>query len=136
MSGHSRRLDHIPFPPILEEEIVAAISKPFTETRRVTKYIAGSDEYVDEFPESTRDAVCDLDVAEYIVSILGNNLGQIDKCLGDARAGPNGIEKLGMADVKGKLWSFFLEFSCFHHLSITHTHRENRSDRLRRCRLL
>ncbi len=64
-------MDHIPFPPILEEEIVAAISKPFTESKRVTKYIAGSDEYVDEFPESTRTAVCDLDVAEYIVSILG-----------------------------------------------------------------
>lgn len=104
VSGHARRLKNIPFQLITEEEIVAAISKPFTEIKRVTNFDSALDGVVDDFEELTRPAVCDLDVAEYIVSILGNNLGQIDDCLGNVGVSFNGIvEKLGMAKVKSKL---------------------------------
>lgn len=102
LSGHAGRLEHIPFPSITEQEILTAITTPTVQETREITLSDGTVE--DKLISVNQDPVCEPEVAEYIVRKLGNNLAQIDKCLGTVRQEGDGIVKvfnrMGMVDVK------------------------------------
>ncbi len=106
MSGHAARLRHVPFPTITEEEIFAAITSPTIEVKREVVAVKHNDyDWEDKIIEIRQEAVCEEDVARYILSKLGNNLAQIDTCLGKV-ALKNGVRtvlnRMGMAEVESK----------------------------------
>jgi hypothetical protein len=102
VSGHASRLDRLPFPIITEKEIFDAITKP---TEGVERVVTASDGNDWEVKVLRQEAVCDEDVAKYILSMFGDNLAQIDKCLGEVveEGGVKKVaERMGMDEVKGK----------------------------------
>ena len=107
VSGHAARLKHVPFPTITEEEIFTAITSPTIEVKRKVVPDPGTDHTcVDKFVEIHQDAVCTPEVAKFILRKLGNNLAQIDECLGRV-VEKDGVRivvaRMGMAEVESKL---------------------------------